>query len=305
MSQENGPAHLVQLEAVPALAGLYRRAVRTTVSRRVTRKGRPSVLPAVRHRVGGVRVELPALTRFQHLLGSAARDQLPSAYLHTVAFPVAMSVLARPDFPLPLLGMVHLSNEVRQERQVVASETLDVVAWSESLRPHPAGTQVDLVTEIAVDGQRVWSGRSVYLARGIRSEGAPERSSVERPAFVPPVPTGRWRLDADLGRRYAAVSGDWNPLHLSGPSARMLGMKGAIAHGMYLAARMVDEAVPAPSGALSWRVDFATPVQLPGTVTLCFASPAGGDAAPRSRIDVVGWDAKRRRPHFTGWVGAE
>ncbi len=305
MSQENGATDLVQLEAVPALAGLYRRALLTTAARRVARKGAPSDLPAVRHRVGGVRVELPALTRFQHLLGSAARDQLPSAYLHTVAFPVAMSVLARPDFPLPLLGMVHLSNEVRQERQVGVSETLDVVAWSEALRPHPAGTQVDLVTEIAVDGERVWSGRSVYLARGIRAVGAPERSAVERPAFVPPVPTGLWRLDADLGRRYAAVSGDWNPLHLSGPSARLLGMKGAIAHGMYLAARMVDEAVPAPSGALSWRVDFATPVPLPGRVALSFASPTGEVAAAGSRIDVVGWDAKRRRPHFTGWVRAE
>ncbi|MFC3299159.1 hypothetical protein FJV46_13015 [Arthrobacter agilis] len=307
-------AGLVQLTDVPDLGGLYRRAIGLALRRRVTRRTVPPTLPDARHGVTGVRVDLADLTRFQQFLGSAVLDRVPSAYLHTIAFPVAMSVLARPDFPMPLLGLVHLRNEVHQDRQVGASELLDVVAWSEDLRPHAAGAQFDLVTEISVGGHRVWCGRSVYLARGIRLEPSHSRPAGEdRPAFVPPVRTGVWRLDAATGRHYAAVSGDWNPIHLSGPSARALGMKGAIAHGMYLAARMVDEAVPAPTGALSWRIDFATPVLLPGSVTTAFlAVPGGmdgggldGGGAAGPRTDVVGWDAKRRRPHFTGWVRAE
>ncbi|MEC5200820.1 acyl dehydratase [Arthrobacter sp. PL16] len=294
----------VELTTVPGLAGLYRQALALAVRRRVRLSPTPSVLPAVRHRVGGVAVDLGGLTRFQHLLGSAARDVLPSAYLHTLAFPVAMSVLTRADFPLPLLGMVHLSNEVHQERQISAFEKLDVVSWSEDLRPHPAGLQVDLVTEIGVDGIRVWSGRSVYLARGMRLETPDpgERGPKDRPAFSTPATTGLWRLDADTGRRYAAVSGDWNPIHLSGLTARALGMKTAIAHGMYLAARMVDEAVPAPAGPLAWRIDFASPVLLPGTVTTSFLHRGTRDD---ERIDVVGWSAARQRSHFTGWVRAE
>jgi acyl dehydratase len=301
----NGPLPAdVELTAVPGLAGLYRQAVALAVRRKVGRSSMPSVLPAVRHRVGGVAVDLGGLTRFQHLLGSAARDVLPSAYLHTLAFPVAMSVLTRPDFPLPLLGMVHLSNEVYQDRQVSAFEKLDVVAWTEDLRPHPAGLQVDVVTEIGVDGVRVWSGRSVYLARGVRLEasGPRERGPEDRPPFSTPATTGVWRLDADTGRRYAAVSGDWNPIHLSGPTARALGMRTAIAHGMYLAARMVDEAVPAPAGALAWRIDFAGPVLLPGAVTTSFLRRGAGHD---DRVDVVGWSAARQRLHFTGWVRAE
>ncbi len=292
-----------ELDQVPGLPGLYREAITLAVRRRIGRSGTPSQLSDAQHTVRGVTADPAELTRFQHLLRSTVRDQLPSAYLHTLAFPVAMSVLARDDFPLPLLGMVHLSNEVHQSRQVGVTEGLDVVARAEDLRAHTAGTQVDLVTEISAGGERVWTGRSVYLARGVRLEAAAggsaeQRPGSERPAFSPPVPTGLWRLDAGIGRRYAAVSGDWNPIHLSGPTAKVLGMKGAIAHGMYLAARMVDRAVPAPSGALDWRIDFLAPVRLPGTVTTSFSR----SSEVKGRTDVVGWSATLRRPHFTGWV---
>ena len=39
----------------------------------------------------------------------------------------------------------------------------------------------------------------------------------------------RWRLPADQGRRYAAVSGDYNPIHLYGWAARPFGFKQPIA----------------------------------------------------------------------------
>ncbi|MDN4611653.1 MaoC/PaaZ C-terminal domain-containing protein [Arthrobacter burdickii] len=291
------------LPALPGLPALYRRAVTLAAQRSLGRAAAPSVLPAVRHRVDGVRTDLAALTRFQRLIGSAGRDQLPSAYLHTLAFPVAMSVLARPDFPLPLLGMVHLSNEVHQDRQVSAFEPLDVVAYAENLRPHAAGTQLDVVTEISAGDHRVWTGRSVYLARGVRlADTAPEQRREDRPPFAAPTPTGVWTLDGGIGRRYAAVSGDWNPIHLSGPTAKALGRTTPIAHGMYLAARMVDQAVAAPSGGLDWRIDFAAPVPLPGVVTTSFSRTPGDGGG---RIDAIGWSAKRRRPHFTGWVRAD
>jgi hypothetical protein len=300
-----GTPDVVQLPAVPELATLYRDALGVAVLRKAGRGSAPSVLPTARHRVRDMQVDLPALTRFQQLLGSAVRDRLPSAYLHALAFPVAMSVLARKDFPLPLLGMVHLSNEVHQQRQVTASETLDVVAWSEDLRPHHAGTQLDLVTEISVDGELVWSGLSVYLARGAWLGAVPDRGQPEqKQAFAPPAPTALWRLGPGTGRRYASVSGDWNPIHLSAASARALGMKGAIAHGMYLAARMVDHAVPAPAGRLSWRIDFASPVLLPGTVATSFTGTPG-PTDTGVLVDVVGWSPARQRPHFTGWVRAE
>jgi acyl dehydratase len=304
------------LPAVPSLAGLYGRAVASAARRGLGRKPVSVELPAVRHRVDGVRVGLEALTHFQQLIGATVRDELPSAYVHTVAFPVAMSVLARPDFPLPLLGLVHLSNEVRQSRAISAFEVLDVLAWAEDLRAHPSGTQVDLVTEVRVQGELVWEGRSVYLARGASvGAAAPGGTSVpsgrDRPPFEAPRPTGIWRLDAGIGRRYAGVSGDWNPIHLNGRAAKALGMRTTIAHGMYLAARMVEQAVPSADGPLHWRIDFTAPVYLPGTVTVSFvrsrpvqSEDSGTGVQGGRRVDVLGWSAKQQRAHFTGRVRA-
>ena len=72
-----------------------------------------------------------------------------------------------------------------------------------------------------------------------------------RESFEPPRPTGRWSLAADTGRRYAAVSGDVNTIHLSGLSAKAFGFPSAIAHGMYtmaLAGRAVTACSPVAIG---------------------------------------------------------
>ncbi|WP_159616433.1 MaoC/PaaZ C-terminal domain-containing protein [Arthrobacter zhaoguopingii] len=315
----------VLLPAMPALAGLYRQAALGAVLRRAGRRRPATALPEIRHRASGGPVDRERLTAFQHLVGQAARDAVPSAHVHTLAFPVAMSVMARPDFPLPMLGMVHLSNTVVQTRALRVGEEFESVAYAENLTPHRSGTSVDLVTEVSVDGQRIWTGRSVYLARGVRTPGGREADPAPSPegstgggpevdgdrrdsalpgsgdAFIPPVPTAQWHLASDTGRAYAAVSGDWNPIHLSAPSARLLGMKRAIAHGVYLAARMVEMAEPAAPEALSWGVDFLSPALLPGTLAVAVRPGEPLDGSVR-RTEVTGWAPGAKRPSFTGWV---
>jgi acyl dehydratase len=59
--------------------------------------------------------------------------------------------------------------------------------------------------------------------------------------FKAPDPTALWQLGVDTGRAYAAVSGDFNPIHLSVLSAKALGMRRSIAHGMYLASRALAD----------------------------------------------------------------
>ncbi|MDN5693046.1 MAG: hypothetical protein L0G62_04500, partial [Micrococcaceae bacterium] len=113
--------------------------------------------------------------------------------------------------------------------------------------------------------------------------------------FTAPARTAEWRLGAGAGRRYADVSGDWNPIHLTGVSARLFGMKGAIAHGMLLAARMLQGREPA-AGGFRWEIEFDAPVVLPGTVAVRY-EPADGQGTR-----VIGWDGRRGRRHFTGRI---
>ncbi|MCC3283411.1 MULTISPECIES: MaoC family dehydratase [Arthrobacter] len=290
-----------QLHEIPALGRLYLSAAGNAARSKLTSSASTQTLPAARHTVTNARVDLDRLTDFQRLVLRSAQDTLPSGYVHTFAFPVAMSVMAREDFPLPLLGMVHLRNHVTHLRPIHYTEPLSVTAWAENLAGHRAGTQVELVAEVRSGTELVWTGRSVYLAKGVflpRIDRPQART--EREDFTPPLPTAQWRLGADAGRNYAKVSGDFNPIHLSSLSAKALGMKRSIAHGMYLASRVVAEAGPALPEPFEWSIEFESPVFLPATVSVRISDAgAPGDMAGTT---FTGWNQRSRRRHFHGWA---
>jgi len=75
-----------------------------------------------------------------------------------------------------------------------------------------------------------------------------------------------WKLPGDLGRRYGAVSGDRNPIHIHALSARLFGFKQAIAHGMWTKARCLAALEPLPD-TYTVDVSFKKPIFLPGHVT--------------------------------------
>ena len=209
------------LAAVPSLSSLYANALGRSARLMVRPLTQSTTLPDVVYRVADVPVDAEQLVSYQRVLGDvAASDRLPAGFVHVLGFPVAMAVMAREDFPLPLLGMVHVANRVDQLRALHIGEALEVRAWAEHLAAHRKGTQVELVVEVtgsAADGV-AWRGRSTYLARGRTLPGLP--AAPETPSAGTAwgqellQPTAQWHLGADTGRRYAEVSGDRNPIHM-------------------------------------------------------------------------------------------
>lgn len=303
--QDQDAREVVVLDASPRLASLYARAGLGAVPRPGRRSpGAAEVaLPAVEHRCAGIQPDADRLTAYQHLVGEPASDALPAGYVHVLAFPVGISLLTRPGFPLPALGVVHLANRVEQLTPLAVGDTLDVRAWTRDLRPHRRGAQLELVTEVRRAGTPehegpAWRGVSSYLAPGARLPGpaeSDEDADGPRREFVPPVPTGRWSLGADEGRRYAGVSGDANPIHLTPLTARALGFPRAIAHGMDTAARALAAVGARRGDRFTWHVEFASPVLLPSSPAVQVRASAGG-------WTVTAWDARSGKPHLTAWV---
>jgi acyl dehydratase len=97
-----------------------------------------------------------------------------------------------------------------------------------------------------------------------------------------------FRADRGLGRRYALVSGDVNPIHLFDLTARAFGFRAAIAHGMWSLARCAAalEAAGLASGRFALDVEFRLPVFLPAT--LLFESWADGEGAAFALRDSQG-----------------
>lgn len=300
------PTQPLILGEMPSLSKLYVNAAATAARRRVLGTQAGDGLPAARHEVRGVRAAVENLTAYQHLIGETASDVLPAGFVHALTFPLAMSVMNRDDFPLPLLGMIHLENRVVQSAPLRFTAELDIQAWAENLRGHRAGTQLDLVAEVRRSGEDAvsWRGVSTYLAKGVFLPGIDKPAAVSAAAeFSAPDPTALWQLGVDTGRAYAAVSGDFNPIHLSVLSAKALGLRRSIAHGMYLASRALADVGAAKGDAFSWDVAFEAPVFLPARVALGISTGQDADGAWRSS-DYVAWNARSGRKHFSGSVAA-
>lgn len=286
----------VRLDPVPSPARSVARALGAASRAMVLRRTPgPGGVPDVAYVAEGVTAEPERLTAYQHLLGEPATDDLPAGFVHVLAFPVAVALMAREDFPLPVLGMVHVTNQVDQVRPLRLGTPLTVRAHARGLAPHRRGTQVELVTEVGAEGAVAWREVATYLAKGVHlaGEAGPEADAEpprgDRTADAGPA-TARWHLPADVGRRYAAISGDRNPIHLSTLTARPFGYRRPVAHGMYTAALALAQVGRARGESFTWNVAFEAPVLLPARLDVRVAPDDGAFA-------YACWSRSRRHVH--------
>jgi acyl dehydratase len=251
---------------------------------------RPGALPERELTRRGATIARDRLAAYDRVCGFRLGDVLPATYPHVLAFPRAMELMAAGDFPFGVLGLVHVANEIEQLRPLRADEALDLSVRAADLREHPRGRQFDVLAEASVEGEVVWRDRSTYLHReggGGSSDGARERPDA-------PAADAVWDVPSDTGRRYAAVSGDSNPIHLHGLPARLFGQPGAIAHGMWSKARCLAALEGHVPDAFTVSAAFKLPIRLPAKVA--FASWRDEDGARAFALH----DARSGKPHLTG-----
>lgn len=235
--------------------------------------GRGKEMPALERSASGVRVDPAELAAYDRVCGFTLRDALPATYLHVKAFPMHMAVMTDGRFPFPAVGLVHLSNRIVVHRPALVSETFDLAVCTTPIEPHPKGRTFALVSTASVGGEVVWEDYSTMLRRGggsadARNGGSGEAGqSVRRRDVEADAAPVEWRLGGDLGRRYASVSGDRNPIHMHALSAKLFGFPQAIAHGMWTKARALAALESTLPDAYTVDVSFRKPILLPGRVT--------------------------------------
>lgn len=230
--------------------------------------GEGETIPAIEAVVPGVAADRRNLAAYRKVCGFAERDTLPVTYPHILAFPLHMAVLTHRDFPLKLLGLVHMRNAITQHRAIGADERLDVTVSVGGHREVHNGLEFDLTTGFRdQQGETVWESESTMLSRG---KGTGKRR--KRTGDEGVIEFGRyatWDVPADIGRRYARAAGDFNPIHLSSISAKLFGFPRAIAHGMWSKARTAAEIEDElKQDAYRIEVAFKKPVFLPSSVML-------------------------------------
>ncbi|KAB1551522.1 hypothetical protein F7233_06740 [Corynebacterium sp. 321] len=277
-----------ELPSIPVLMDEYKNAVKDIVpgvgTKRVAKDN-----PTTAFEVKGVKVDPNHLAEYASATGFRLTNELPLTYPYVLSFPIVMKLLTAKDSPLNAVGMVHLSNSIEQTRPLTVDDVLDFRVHAENLRPHTKGVLLDVVTVASVDGIDVWTQTSAFLSKGAKLSSSSPFKNLEptNGRIVDPISFdadtddafARVRVTADDIKVYAEASGDKNPIHISGVGAKAFGFPATIAHGMWTAARLVSSLEGLVPPAARFKIEFAKPVTLPGTVAIV-AQPAGDKAYP-------------------------
>jgi acyl dehydratase len=307
------------LQSPPSILPLYARAAAPMLpgaSLLPFLPGGGGEIPEIELELAGVRPDPDRVAAYARVCGFALRDDLPPTYPHVLAFPLHMAVMADGSFPFGAVGLVHVENRIEQRRPIGLGEELTLRVRPTKLKPHPRGRTFSLVTKALVGPRIAWESTSTMLRRGKTDDSAgTSPSNVRAPSELHQIPipgdrefdavreegqgelraSATWKLGGDLGRRYGAVSGDRNPIHMHALTAKPLGFPRAIAHGMWTKARCLAALEGRLPDAFAVDVRFRKPILLPSRVE--FASAGEGE-----EIDFAVRDAKRGTPHLDGHV---
>jgi acyl dehydratase len=267
----------------PRILPLYARAAAKTLV-----PGGGSEIPTdLAFELPDVEVDPAHLAAYAKVCRFRLRDELPATYLHVVAFPLHLALMSDGRFPFGAVGLIHVANRIVQHRPVRFDERVAISVSARALEPHPRGRAFTIVSAARVSDEVVWTDDSTILKRESKN-GEPDKRGEEPPE--PPPVGAQWRLPGDLSRRYAAVSGDRNPIHMHDVPAKLLGFPRTIAHGMWTKARCLAALESRLPRAFAVEARFRKPVLLPSTVTfgavdedagaIRFAVRAGRDGAP-------------------------
>ncbi|HET7485540.1 MAG TPA: MaoC family dehydratase [Solirubrobacterales bacterium] len=303
------------LQSPPSILPLYARAAAPMIpgaSLLPFIPGRGREVPEIELELNGVQTDPEKVAAYARVCGFTLRDHLPPTYPQVLAFPLHMAVMADGSFPFGAVGLVHVENRIVQHRRIGIGEELTIRVGPTKLESHPKGRTFSLVTEARVADEILWESTSTMLRRG-KGSAAPSTDgknndkpelhqllgsaggkvdAVRRESLTAGT---EWKLGGDLGRRYAAVSGDRNPIHMHSLSAKALGFPRAIAHGMWTKARCLAALESTLPDAFGVEVRFRKPILLPARVEFASAVDDGG-------TDFAVRDAKRGTPHLDGHI---
>ena len=212
---------------------------------------------------------LPNTRRYKKyckLAGWQQDDSMHPLYWQVRSLPLQLKLISSPQSPFAMLGLVHISNRVTDYTQCRPDIPCELIVRFGQVFQHRRGYAFEVVVTASQRGKPVYAAVGTYLARtGHSATGLPAWE--ERDMTLPDDTSELTPIQASGGliRRYARVSGDYNPIHLSQVTAKLFGFKRAIAHGMWTAARVISD-LQASHQLNGQEIDiqFKRPLFLPG-----------------------------------------
>lgn len=245
-----------------------------------------------------VELDGPQVARYAQVCGFDAAQGVPLSYPQMLTFPLLMAFFASADCPWPAMGTVHLANRIVQHQRLCVGDRLRVEVQTGRLLAHEKGQIFELELRIWRADALLWEATQTLLRLGVRAPTGPAYAS----RLMQDLPLSRqadFQVPANIGRRYGRVSGDMNPIHLSGLTARLFGFRRAIAHGLWTQARALCALLGRVNVVQAELVvEFKTPLFLPARASLWSTRQIKGEFQHSALFEVR--NARGDRPHLRG-----
>lgn len=283
------------LSNAPSMGNVFSKALLLSLSKRQGElKGRA---------VHGIRVSMDRITPDPERIKAFRRvchepmnqTVLPSIYLETLFVGMLGRLITAPFFPLSPMGLIHTHQSLVQHRPVDEKEILDARCGLGRITKSDKGVTLECFLEVRSQNELVWEGVATFLSRS-RGTGSRRKKRPGPDRDRLPV-KAIFDLGEETGRAYARASNDYNPHHLYGFSARLLGFRSPIAHGMYTLARSLAaiQSKTAFDFPMIVEAGFKLPVYLPARVALGYDTFG-------STVSFELRDANSGLPHVAGRI---
>jgi acyl dehydratase len=257
-------------------------------------------MPNIVLKYNAIAVDLDHFHSYMTVCGFSGSYSMPMTYPLVILFKLQALLLLDNRFPFPGLGLVHIGNTIESYGSLPLDkdDKLDAMVICNNLRIHRKGYCFDVVSEYrrssADNSPLLWRSIStvLYICKhrlsdpvhatllsfASRLDSASLQSAKIQSSTQVPLPE-------NLGRSFAAISCDYNPIHLHKASAALFGFRrGHIVHGMWTCARALavmmtshptalaappsDTTLQTPTLQSEFYVEFKTPVFLPGAIVI-------------------------------------
>lgn len=218
-------------------------------------------------------------------------------YIQTLSLPMQLDMMVQDSFPFKPLGLVHIGNQISVCKLPIINQKILLVTEFGNTYFHKKGWLFEVITKAynfelcpdltrAGENEPLIVGNSLYLARmqhdkeklqhiSEKSNNAPDWLKLGQSKLTQALETAEnmetFSFESDIGRRYARVSGDYNPIHLHPLTAKMLGFKKAIAHGMFskaIAISCLQKQSWLEDNTFQVKTVFMQPIALPANVDM-------------------------------------
>ncbi|MEM7510145.1 MAG: MaoC/PaaZ C-terminal domain-containing protein [Bacteroidota bacterium] len=215
-----------------------------------------------------IRINASKMDAFLGYFGFQSKS--PLSYLYVLAQRAQIKVMLDREFTMAIPGMIHVENQLVMDSAYNRNDPFHIQAKVNV--PYKKEGSLIPISEIHFlqNGKRVAYCKSTYLAKRKSVKKSPKKEKAI-PEIASLLNQERLELDLSSARKYAAISGDKNPIHTSSFLAKMFGLKNAIMHGWYsvcLAEKKFEKFSQTRIEEIS--VHFISPISLPSRSTLKF-----------------------------------